>query len=181
MTGITRLALAGLMATTGILALPHGLAAQEGQPGGTLRILGTEDLDHFDPTSAALVTTNNFLRATTRQLISYAASTDELVRVTPAGDLATEVPQPTDDGLTYTFKLRRGAQWNAPSGARQITSADFERGVKRMCNPALGSAALTYYTDLITGLAAFCRRLRRRGADGRGHEGLCQKATTLPA
>lgn len=150
---LSRLALVGLLA--GACSIP-ALTASAQEAGGVLRILGTEDIDHFDPTSAALVTSNNFLRATTRQLISYKSSNDELVRVTPEGDLATEVPQPTDDGLTYTFKLRQGAMWNAASGARQITSADFERGLKRMCNPALGSAALTYYTGLIAGLAEFC-------------------------
>jgi len=150
---LSRLALVGLLA--GACSIP-ALTASAQEAGGALRILGTEDIDHFDPTSAALVTSNNFLRATTRQLISYKSSNDELVRVTPEGDLATEVPQPTDDGLTYTFKIRQGATWNTPSGARQITSADFERGVKRMCNPALGSAALTYYTGLIAGLSEFC-------------------------
>lgn len=151
-----RLAAASLLATASYLPLVSIAQAQDGQPGGVLRILGTADVDHFDPTSAALVTSNNFLRAVSRQLISYAASTDEDVRITPEGDLATEVPQPTDDGLTYTFTLRQGAQWNAPSGARQITSADFERGMMRMCNPLLGSAALTYYQDLIVGMAEFC-------------------------
>jgi peptide/nickel transport system substrate-binding protein len=151
-TLLSRLALAGLLAT--VSALPT--LAQDAQPGGTLRILGTEDLDHFDPTSAALVTTNNFLRAVNRQLISYAASTDEVVRITPEGDLATEVPQPTNDGLTYTFKIRDGAMWNAPSGPRQITSEDVARGFERMCNPALGSAALTYYTGLIAGMTEYC-------------------------
>lgn len=147
----------GVAALALLAALPAtSTLAQDGQPGGTLRILGTADLDHFDPTSAALVTTNNFLRAVSRQLISYSASTDETARITPEGDLATDVPQPSDDGLTYTFTLRQGAQWNAPSGARQITSEDFERGVKRMCNPLLGSAALTYYQDLIAGMADFC-------------------------
>lgn len=149
---LSRLALAGLLAT--VSALPA--LAQDAQPGGTLRILGTEDLDHFDPTSAALVTTNNFLRAVNRQLISYAASSDEVVRITPEGDLATEVPQPTNDGLTYTFKIRDGAMWNAPSGPRQITSEDVARGFERMCNPALGSAALTYYTGLVAGMAEYC-------------------------
>jgi len=149
-----RLAVAGLLATAAFT--PIAATAQEGQTGGVLRILGTADVDHFDPTSAALVTSNNFLRAVARQLISYAASTDENVRITPEGDLATEVPQPTNDGLTYTFTLRQGAQWNAPSGPRQITSADFERGMMRMCNPLLGSAALTYYQDLIVGMADFC-------------------------
>lgn len=146
---------AALLGTTALASISPTLA-QDAQTGGILRILGTEDLDHFDPTSAALVTSNNFLRAVSRQLINYHSSTDEAVRITPEGDLATEVPQPTNNGLTYTFKLRQGAQWNTPIGPRQITAADFERGVKRMCNPALGSAALTYYQDLITGMADFC-------------------------
>ncbi len=151
---LARLAVAALLTTAAFT--PFTAFAQEGQKGGVLRILGTADVDHFDPTSAALVTSNNFLRAVTRQLISYAASTDEAVRITPEGDLATEVPQPSNDGLTYTFTLRQGAQWNAPAGPRQITSADFERGMMRMCNPLLGSAALTYYQDLIVGMAEFC-------------------------
>ena len=153
-TKFARLAIASLLASASYI--PVAAMAQDGQPGGVLRILGTADVDHFDPTSGALVTTNNFLRAVSRQLISYASSTDEAVRITPEGDLATEVPQPTNDGLTYTFTLRTGAQWNAPSGPRQITAADFERGMMRMCNPLLGSAALTYYQDLIVGMAEFC-------------------------
>jgi peptide/nickel transport system substrate-binding protein len=150
------LAATGLLAAIGLAFPIPTVHAEDAQVGGTLHILGTEDIDHFDPTSAALVTSNNFLRAVTRQLISYAASTDETQRITPQGDLATDVPQPSDDGLTYTFKLRQGANWNTPSGPRQITSADFERGIKRMCNPALGSAALTYYSGLIAGMAEFC-------------------------
>ncbi len=151
-TKLFDMVLAGLLATAAVIPA----FAQDARPGGTLMILGTEDLDHFDPTSAGLVTTNNFLRAVSRQLISYEASTDETVRITPRGDLAVDVPQPTDDGLTYTFKLREGANWNTPSGPRQITSADLERGFKRMCNPALGSSALTYFSDLVAGMADFC-------------------------
>ncbi|RYB03087.1 ABC transporter substrate-binding protein [Lichenibacterium ramalinae] len=131
-------------------------AAQPPQMGGTLRILGTADIDHFDPTSAALVTTNNFLRAVSRQLVSYEASADPQMQIEPKPDLATEIPQPTDNGLRYTFTLRPGVMWGTPTGARPIVAADFKRGMKRMCNPALGSAALTYYVDLIVGMRSFC-------------------------
>lgn len=147
------LTLASLMMTT---ALGVAAYAADGAKGGTLKIVGTADLDHFDPTSAGLVTTNNFLRATVRQLISYDASTDPKEQITPKPDLVTEIPEPTDNGLTYTFTLRDGVAWDAPSGPRQITSTDFERGMKRMCNPALGSSALTYYVALIDGMAAYC-------------------------
>jgi peptide/nickel transport system substrate-binding protein len=155
-TRLSRLALTGALAAAACSIATVPAHAEDAQTGGTLRILGTEEIDHFDPTSGALVTTMNFSRATVRTLISYAGSTDETKRITPEGDLATEVPQPTDDGLTYTFKLRQGANWNAPSGPRQITSQDFELGMKRMCNPALGSAALTYYTGLIKGMTEYC-------------------------
>ncbi|MGQ3295762.1 MAG: ABC transporter substrate-binding protein, partial [Shinella sp.] len=105
---------------------------------------------------AGMVPTNNLMRAISRQLVSYEASTDPETAIKPVGDLATEVPQPTDDGLTYTFKLREGAMWNAPSGARQVTSADVERGFKRLCNPHMQASTLTYFTALISGLTEFC-------------------------
>ncbi|WP_230719729.1 ABC transporter substrate-binding protein [Martelella mediterranea] len=148
---LLKLAVSLLAASTATAAL-----AADPQTGGTLKIVGTADIDHFDPTSAALVTSNNFLRAVSRQLISYEASTDDDARLQPKGDLATEVPQPTNDGLTYTFILRDGVAWDAPEGPRPIVAADFERGMKRMCNPSLGSAGLTYFIDLIEGMRTFC-------------------------
>ncbi|SFO85413.1 peptide/nickel transport system substrate-binding protein [Cohaesibacter marisflavi] len=151
---IARTLLCGVAAAA---TLSIGLDANAApQKGGTLKVVGTADIDRFDPTSAGLVTTNNFLRPTQRTLISYDSSTDETVRITPVGDLATEVPQPSADGLSYTFTIRDGATWNTPDGARQISSEDVERGIKRMCNPALGSFALTYYTSLIEGMDSFC-------------------------
>ncbi|MFC6356815.1 ABC transporter substrate-binding protein [Luethyella okanaganae] len=124
--------------------------------GGTLNILGTADIDHLDPTSAALVSSNNLLRAVSRQLISYEASTDESTRIVARGDLATEVPEPGDGGLSYAFTIRDGANFDAPDGPRQITSQDIERGVKKMCNPALGSSSLSYFQNLVEGMADFC-------------------------
>jgi peptide/nickel transport system substrate-binding protein len=121
-----------------------------------LRVLALSDIDRFDPTSAGLVTTNNFVRATQRTLISYAASTDEVERIAPQADLVTEVAQPTDDGLTYTFTLRDGVTWDTADGPRAIVAADFERGIKRACNPALGTPFLTYFTALIEGMDRFC-------------------------
>ncbi|MGE0279974.1 MAG: ABC transporter substrate-binding protein [Rhizobiaceae bacterium] len=144
------------IAAVGLLSAAGQAFAQEPQTGGTLRILATGEPDHLDPTSTGLVYTNNYMRAVSRQLVSYEASADEAVALKPTGDLATEVPQPTDNGLTYTFKLRQGAMWNAPSGARQITSADVERGMKRLCNPHLGAFAVGYFTALVSGMAEFC-------------------------
>ena len=71
---LAALAASGLATAIGLAFPVLAVHAEDAQTGGTLRILGTEDLDHFDPTSAALVTTNNFLRA-----------------VTPAADLVRRV------------------------------------------------------------------------------------------
>lgn len=152
----TKFAIQAAVLGIAALSLGTGGAAAEGVQGGTLRVLALGDLDHFDPTSAGLVTTNNFVRATQRTLVSYVASTDEAERIAPQGDLATEVPQPTEGDLTYSFTLRDGVTWNAPGGARPIVAADFERGMKRMCNPVLGSPFLTYFVALIDGMDSFC-------------------------
>lgn len=131
-------------------------SAQEAVKGGTLRILATGEPDHIDPMAGAMVNTNNLARAISRQLISYEASNDPDVAMRPVGDLAAEVPQPTDEGLTYTFKLRPNVMWNAPAGSRALVAADMERGIKKMCNPHLQPATLSYYTGLIAGFAEFC-------------------------
>ena len=153
---ISRAFTLAVFVSSAMLVTASWAVAQEPQRGGTLRILSTGEPDHLDPTTKGMMSTNNYLRAVSRQLVSYEASNDEAVALTPVGDLATEVPQPSDDGLTYTFKLRQGANWDAPSGARQVTSADVERGFKRLCNPSISASALTYYTALIVGLAEFC-------------------------
>ena len=51
---IARLAAASLLASAAYIPFTAHAFAQEGQPGGVLRILGTADVDHFDPTSGAL-------------------------------------------------------------------------------------------------------------------------------
>ncbi|GGF35126.1 ABC transporter substrate-binding protein [Youhaiella tibetensis] len=132
------------------------LQAQEAKTGGTLRVLGTAEVDRFDTVPPATAVTGSFFRAVTRQLISFAASEDPHEQIAPQADLAESVPTPTNDGLTYTFKLRQGVDWNAPGGARQVTSADIERGFMRLCNPFLPSPSASYFEDMIVGFADFC-------------------------
>jgi peptide/nickel transport system substrate-binding protein len=123
--------------------------------GGTLKLLGAGDIDHMDPASAYYQTSYSLLRAVTRQLLSYPVSPDETKSVTPVADLATEAPAPTNDGKTYTFKIRKGAQWDT-TPARQITGADAERGFKRLCNPVQPSGGIGYYVGVIVGMKEFC-------------------------
>jgi peptide/nickel transport system substrate-binding protein len=124
--------------------------------GGTLRIVGTDDLDHLDPTMVGLVMTNNTSRVLSRQLISYAASTDPTgAGAEPKADLAADLPDVSDDGLTYTFELRDGITWDAPDGPRDIVANDFANGIERICNP-LGTAFTSSYFSVIEGFNDFC-------------------------
>ena len=128
--------------------------------GGTLKLLGSGDVDHLDPASAYYTVSYTLERAFTRQLVSYPASSDITTATTVAPDLATTLPTTSNGGITngdktYTFHLRTDAQWNT-SPARPVTAADVVRGLQRICNPASPSGGLTYYEDTIAGFTQFC-------------------------
>ncbi|MGH6737941.1 MAG: ABC transporter substrate-binding protein, partial [Bradyrhizobium sp.] len=50
-------------------------------------------------------------------------------------DLCTGMPQPTDDGKTYTFKIRDGVKWH--DGA-PLTAADVAKGWQMIVDPPEG-------------------------------------------
>ena len=52
----------------------------------------------------------------------------------PVADLATELPKPTDGGLTYTFHLKDGIKFGPPL-SREITSKDILYAFERIANP----------------------------------------------
>jgi len=132
-------------------------APPSAHPGGTLKLLGGGDVDHVDPASSYYTVGYTLLRADSRQLVTYPNSVDPKIANTPVADMAESVPMATNGGKTYTFKIKQGVKWDIPGGAaRQVTSADMIRGIKRICNPAQPSGALNYYTGTITGMQKFC-------------------------
>ena len=124
--------------------------------GGTLRMLGGGDIDHMDTASAYYTVSYTLLRAISRQLVSYPYTDDEERKNEIVADLAEEVPEPTNDGKTYTFTIKEGAQWDVPGGPRQITGEDAVRGLKRLCNPVQPTGALGYFVGVIEGMETFC-------------------------
>lgn len=128
----------------------------DAQVGGTLKVLSNGDVDRLDPQLTAYVPVNSVVRALSRSVLSYESSNDVDTRIALVGDLAAEVPAPSEDGLTYEVKLRDGITWDAPDGARDIVAEDFERGIKRICNPHIGAALGGYFISLIDGMAEYC-------------------------
>lgn len=123
--------------------------------GGTLKLLGSSDVDHMDTASAYYTATYTLERAFARQLYSYPASTDTTTANTPVPDVATALPTAGADGKTYTVHLRPGVMWNT-SPARAVTAQDFVLGLKRLCNPVSPVGAPGYYENTIAGMTAYC-------------------------
>jgi peptide/nickel transport system substrate-binding protein len=121
--------------------------------GGTLTMLGTGDVDYIDPSVSYNTVGNEALRLWSRSLYTYPAIPGKTSDVMP--DLATAMPQISDNGLTYTVTIRTGAMWDTTS-PRQVTAADAVRGLERSCNPAQPNSALGDYLQLVQGLADFC-------------------------
>jgi peptide/nickel transport system substrate-binding protein len=101
--------------------------------------------DNFDPTGEYLGNAwGLYSNLMLRPLIGYkhqpGAAGNELV-----GDLATDVPKPTDGGLTYTYHLRSGVKFGPPVN-RAVTSKDVAYAMARLANPNDGGEYAFYYT-----------------------------------
>jgi peptide/nickel transport system substrate-binding protein len=103
--------------------------------------------DNLDPTGEYLgnawAILNNLL---VRALVGYkhqaGAAGNELI-----GDLATDVPQPTDNGLTYTYHLRSGVKYGPPVN-RAVTAKDVVYAMNRLANPKDGAEYAFYYSPI---------------------------------
>ncbi len=161
----TRLMAGSLVAALGLAGCGGGSgqdtsAAGQPQRGGTLKLVGSSDVDHLDTVDAYYTVTNIVLRAFTRQLVTYPASNNKDERSTVVADLATEVPSQanggiTDGGKTYTFHLRPGVNWDT-TPPRPVTAQDVVLGMKRLCNPVRPVPAPGYYENTIVGFQDYC-------------------------
>ena len=68
--------------------------------------------------------------------------------------MASEAPSQenggiSEDGLTYTFRLREDAVWE---DGQAIRAQDFVYGIQRLLDPRVGSHyGTTYYTEIVEG------------------------------
>ncbi|MEU5880801.1 ABC transporter substrate-binding protein [Spirillospora sp. NPDC047279] len=170
MTGRRR----GLAASAGFGAVLLGLAACGGGDsgggggGGTLNVVGSADVDHLDTASGYSTVSGQLSRQYARTLFNVKGSDNFDDAIKLEADVASELPTADNggisaDGKAYTIKLRDGVMWNTPT-PRAVTSADFIRGLKRLCNPASPSGAIGYYTGTIVGMQEFCDGFGKVGA-----------------
>lgn len=166
-----------VIAAAGLGAAALGLAAcgggsggsGGGSAGGTLKVVGSSDVDHLDTSSVYTTWGNLLARQFARTLFNVKAADnfDDAIKVVADG--AAEIPTMENggiskDGKTYTIKLRDGMQWDT-NPVRPVVAGDFVRGIKRICNPAKPSGGLGYYTDTIEGFAKFCDGFTKVGGN----------------
>ena len=104
------------------------------QTGGELRVAMQSDVSetlhpHFIPDTTATTIAENFANA--------------LVQMTPDAqvepDLAAELPEVSDDGLTYTFTIREGVQFHPPYD-RELTADDIVENWHSILSEEIGRA-----------------------------------------
>lgn len=127
----------------------------EVEAGGTLKaeIADFGFTGAFDPTGEYLgLAWSYYTNLLLRTLVTYShVSGPEGNELVP--DLATEVPQPSEDGLTYTFTLKEGTKFGPPVD-RDITSQDIAYAFERIGTPSL-SAQYGFYYTIIEGMEEF--------------------------
>jgi peptide/nickel transport system substrate-binding protein len=121
--------------------------------GGTLTMLGNGDVQRLDPNISYYTVDYLAERMFSRQLYSYPATLSKNTTVVP--DMATAMPVITDGGKTYSMTIRSGVMWDT-TPPRQVTGADFMRGVQRTCNPTQAFGGIPDFETLIVGYQAFC-------------------------
>lgn len=121
--------------------------------GGVLNMLGTGDVDYFDPNVSYYTVGYDGLRSWSQQLLSYPAIPGKTTTIVP--DLATSMPKVSDNGTLYTVTIRKGVEWDT-SPARQVTGADARLGLERTCNPYQPFGGLQDFEGLISGMTSFC-------------------------
>ena len=120
--------------------------------GGVYRVGVTTfgNTDNLDPTGEYGIPGWGVLDALNRTLVTFKfAPGAEGTTLVP--DLAQEIPQPSSDGLTYTFHLKPGIKFGPPLD-RPITSKDVEYAFERLDTKPLVAEYGFYYFGVIKGM-----------------------------
>jgi YVTN family beta-propeller protein len=135
--------------------------------GGVARFTLQADLPSYDP---ALATTPQFTYATCANLVTYPDKpAPEGSRIVP--EVAQAVPEPTDGGRTYTFRIRSGFRFSPPS-SEPVTAATFKATIERVADPHLKSP----FAGELSGIVGY-----RAYVTGRAHDlvGVVARGRTL--
>jgi len=152
-------------ACTGGEPSPATLAVVD-QLGGTLRvglaqflpvqIKRSNFLDPQTPFSVAGAGQRELLRCClARTLLSYTGRSTADGGTILHPDLATALPEISDDALTWTFHLKEGIRYAPPLEDVEITTPDIVRALERTATPAIATEEYVTVFEPIEGLRQF--------------------------
>ena len=134
--------------------------AEEGaevEPGGTLKIALLSDVSAaFDPQKEYYTTTWGYYRCCLlRTLVSYPGEAGEDGGNELVPDLAEELPEVSEDGLTWTFKMKQGLKYAPPFQDTEIVAQDIIRALERTADPEASANGYSFYYSIIEGFDDF--------------------------
>jgi peptide/nickel transport system substrate-binding protein len=145
-----------------------GGGAEEGQgpgqqggatpkPGGTLKLALTSDVSAaFDPQKEYYSVTWAFYRCCLlRTLMSYNGRDTAQGGTVARPDLAAANPSVSQDGLTWTFKLKPGIHYGDPFTNLTVKSEDIVRALEREACSACATGGYNFYYSIIKGFDDF--------------------------
>jgi peptide/nickel transport system substrate-binding protein len=152
--------LLALVAVLGIIATacaqdrgPQQPGDEDIQPGGTLELNLLGDVSAaFDPQKEYYSVTWEFYRCCLlRTLVGHTGTSTEEGGTELVPDLATDLPEVSDDGLTWTFTIQDGVRYSPPFEDVEITAEDFIRALRREADPEGSSGGYSFYYSVIEG------------------------------
>jgi peptide/nickel transport system substrate-binding protein len=144
----------GLAPPVGLLPESVGAADNSG-PGGTLKVGYVPNADKpFDPQKSNVFGPFEvFRRCFLRTLLSFSDLPTEGGGTILRPDLATDLPDITPDGLTWTFHMKSGLHYAPPFDEVEIRSYDIVTALERTAT--IDGAALAPYFSVIQGFDEF--------------------------
>jgi peptide/nickel transport system substrate-binding protein len=121
--------------------------------GGTLILAISADVDKaFDPAKEySALSWEIFRCCLTRTLLSYPGVEADEGGNELKPDVATDLPEVSEDGLTYTFHLKQGLHYAPPYEDVEITAGDFQRAIEREACDVCSSEGYSFYFSPIDG------------------------------
>ena len=136
----------GQKGVSGFNAATQGIVNPSAKKGGTLKLAAHDDPDSFDPVRTYYATWWNFIRGYYGRslLVNDSKPGKDGLKLVP--DLAQDMPEISDGGKTYTFKLKSGIKFEDGS---TITSKDVKYGIERVFAQDVLSGGPTYILDAL--------------------------------
>ncbi|MBZ5759411.1 MULTISPECIES: ABC transporter substrate-binding protein [Rhizobium] len=139
-TFLRRAALAAMLATTSLVPALAVQAADKPVDGGKIVVTYKDDIATLDPAIGYDWQNWSMINAMFSRLVDYTPGTTEL-----KPSLA-ESYTVSEDGKTYTFKLRAGVKF---TNGREVTAADVKYSIERAVNPKTQGPGAGFFHSIV--------------------------------